>query len=113
MKRSGFSLAMVIVFSLVVLTGRPGWTVPLQYHGGPILETCEIYPLYYGQWTKSEIDKWHTYVVNVAAYMSWTNAPASEQPMMKQYGVNTFTMGAPATANPDAKPAPQPPTKTD
>src|SRR5260370_25903491 len=62
---------------------------------------------------KSEIDKWQTYVVNVAAYMSGTNAPASQQPMMKQYGVNLVTVAAAATASPDAKPGSQPLTRAE
>jgi hypothetical protein len=42
-------------------------------HGGLILQTFEIYPLYYGDWTPA---------------VSGQNAPAGEQPMLKQYGVN-------------------------
>ncbi len=91
-----------------VLTGRADSPVPLQYHGGPFLETFEIYPLYYGIWTGSEIDTRQDYLVNLAAYMSGKNAPAFEQPAMKQYGVDQVTVAAAKTASPDAKPGSQP-----
>ena len=81
-----------------------GATTPLQYHGGPFLQTFEIYPLYYGNWGASEITTQQAYVVNLAAYMSGEGAPAGEQPMMKQYGVNQVTVAAAATANPHATP---------
>jgi hypothetical protein len=89
-----------------VCPGPHGSTIdcgPLQYHGGPFLEKFEIHPLYYGQWTKSQIDTQQAYLVNLAAYMSGTNAPAFQQPMMKQYGVEQVTVAAAQTANPDAK----------
>jgi hypothetical protein len=88
-----------------VCPGPSGSTIacgPLQYHGGPFLETFTIHPLYYGQWTKSQIDTQQAYLVNLAAYMSGKNAPAFQQPMMKQYGVDQVTVAAAATANPDA-----------
>jgi len=97
--------AAFLVGILSILAPRLGWaTTPLQYHGGPFLQTFEIYPLYYGNWSESDLTTQQTYVVNLAAYMSGANAPASEQPMMKQYGVNQVTVAAPATASPSAKP---------
>ena len=87
-----------------MLTARPSWATALQYHGGPYLQTFEIYPLYYGDWAESDITARQNYVVNLAAYLSGVNAPASEQPMMKQYGVNQVTVAAAATANPKATP---------
>ena len=85
-----------------VCPGPSGSTIacgPLQYHGGPFLETFTIHPLYYGQWTKSQIDTQQAYLVNLAAYMSGKNAPAFQQPMMKQYGVDQVTVAAAKTAN--------------
>ena len=79
-------------------------TTPLQYHGGPFLQTFEIYPLYYGNWSTTDITAQQTYVENLAAYMSGANAPAGEQPMTRQYGVDQVTVAAAATASPSAKP---------
>jgi hypothetical protein len=100
------SLSVALLIGIVcVLNPRLGWaTTPLQYHGGPFLQNFEIYPLYYGNWGASEITTQQTYVVNLAAYMSGAKAPAGEQPMMKQYGVNQVTVAAAATASPTAKP---------
>ena len=97
--------AAFLIGILSMLAPKLGWaTTALQYHGGPFLQTFEIYPLYYGNWAKSDITTQQTYVVNLAAYLSGENAPASEQPMMKQYGVNQVTVAAAATASPNAKP---------
>src|ERR1700686_2981115 len=73
----------------MLAAGRSVWAqnALLQYNGGPFLETYTIYPLYYGTWTEAEIDAHHTYLVELAAYMSGENAPPEEQPVMKQYGV--------------------------
>lgn len=103
-KAASFSAAFLIGI-LTLLAPRLGWaTTPLQYHGGPFLQAFEIYPLYYGNWAESDITTQQTYIVNLAAYMSGENIPASEQPMMKQYGVNQVTVAAAATASPAAKP---------
>ena len=97
--------AAFLIGILSVLAPRLGWaTTPLQYHGGPFLQTFEIYPLYYGNWAESDITTQQTYVANLAAYMSGVGAPSGEQPMMKQYGVNQVTVAAAATASPAAKP---------
>jgi len=97
--------AAFLIGILSMLAPKLGWaTTALQYHGGPFLQTFEIYPLYYGNWAESDITTQQTYVVNLAAYLSGENAPASEQPMMKQYGVNQVTVAAAATASPNAKP---------
>jgi len=72
---------------------------PLQYHGGPFLETFSIQPLYYGQWTEAEIDAQQTYLTYLAEYMSGKNAPTFQQPMTRQYGVDHVTVAAPKTAN--------------
>jgi hypothetical protein len=96
-----FSVAFLIAM-LSVFISQPVWAAPLQYYGGPFLETFEIYPLYYGPWTEWELTAQQNYLVNLAAYMSGKNAPASEQPVMKQYGVNQVTVAPAATASPGA-----------
>src|ERR1035438_10024107 len=97
--------AAFLIGILSVLAPRLGWaTTPIQDHGGPFLQTFEIYPLYYGNWAESDITTQQTYVANLAAYMSGVGAPSGEQPMMKQYGVNQVTVAAAATASPAAKP---------
>jgi hypothetical protein len=90
---------------LGLLTGVPfACAQPLQYHGGPVLETFEIYPLYYGNWSETDLNAQQEYLVNLAAYISGKDAPASSQPMIRQYGVNQATVAAAATASPDATP---------
>jgi hypothetical protein len=64
----------------------------LQYHGGPVLSTFTIYPLYYGKWQSADITAQQNYLINLASYMSGQNAPAGQQPMMKQYGVNQVSI---------------------
>ena len=97
--------AAFLIGMLCVLTPRPVWaTTALQYHGGPFLQRFEIYPLYYGNWAESDITTQQAYVVNLAAYLSGVGAPAGQQPMLKQYGVNQVTVAAATTASPDAKP---------
>ena len=97
--------AAFLVGILCMLAPRLGWAqTPLQYHGGPILQTFEIYPLYYGNWSESDLTTQQTYLVNLAAYLSGEGASSGEQPMMKQYGVNQVTVAAAATASPNAKP---------
>lgn len=104
-KIASFSIAFLIGI-LSLLSPRLGWaTTPLQYHGGPFLQNFQIYPLYYGNWSASEITAQQDYVANLAAYMSGAGAPAGQQSMMKQYGVDQVTVAAPATASPLAKPA--------
>src|SRR5271165_6242886 len=100
------SLSAAFLFGILsMLAPRLGWaTTPLQYHGGPILQTFEIYPLYYGNWSESDLTTQQTYLINLAAYLSGEGAPSGEQPMMKQYGVNQVTVAAAATASPNAKP---------
>ena len=88
------SVALLIGILGVLAPGLAWATTPLQYHGGPFLQTFKIYPLYYGNWGTSEITTQQTYVVNLAAYMSGTGAPSGDQPMMKQYGVNQVTVAA-------------------
>jgi hypothetical protein len=103
-KVASFSVALLIGILGVLVPRAVSSTTPLQYHGGPFLQTFEIYPLYYGDWSATDITNQQTYVVNLAAYLSGEGAPSGEQPMMKQYGVNQVTVAAVATASPSAKP---------
>jgi hypothetical protein len=64
-KSSGLSVALAIGVLILLSSGRGAWAQPhppLQYHGGPVLQNFEIYPLYYGKWSEaqSEITRgWH------------------------------------------------------
>jgi hypothetical protein len=99
MRRTIVRSVSILIGILSVLGARTGWAAkPLQYHGGPFLESFEICPLYYGKWSDTEILLQQSYLVELAAYMSGENAPASQQPMTRQYGVNTVTVGPVATA---------------
>jgi hypothetical protein len=98
----GLSVVIGICILSLLAGGQPAYAQPLQYHGGPVLETFRIYPLYYGDWSETEIKAQQEYLVNLAGYLSGKNAPASSQPMMKQYGVNQATVAPAATASPSA-----------
>jgi len=107
MKRLSLAFAIGI---LGVFVGRlPVWAQctqePLQYHGGPILRTFRIYPLYYGNWSSTDINAQQRYLIGLAGYLSSQNAPAGQQPMMWQYGVNAATVAPAARANRAAWPA--------
>jgi hypothetical protein len=77
---------------------------PLIYHGGPVLEKFRIFPLYYGNWSAADITTQQNYLVALAGYLSGSNAPAGQQPMMRQYGVVSATVAPSATSNPAATP---------
>src|SRR5260370_23921110 len=74
-------------------------TQPLQYHGGPVLETFTIYPLYYGSWQTTDIINHQQYLMALAAYMSGQNAPFGQEPTTRQYGVTTVKIASYATSN--------------
>src|SRR5580704_6411014 len=54
--RKVLSLSVAFLFGILgALAPRAASaTTPLQYHGGPFLQTFEIYPLYYGNWSATE-----------------------------------------------------------
>ncbi len=105
MKR--FWLAVVAGILLVSIGGVPVFADghnPLQYHGGPVLRTFTIYPLYYGNWTTADITAHHNYLTGLTAYLSGNGQPAGQQPMMWQYGVNQASVAPAQTASPTAAP---------
>jgi hypothetical protein len=77
---------------------------PLRYHGGPILRTFRIYPLYYGTWSSAEIKAQQNYLVGLTAYLSGKDEPPGKQPTMWQYGVYEATVNSEVTAGSGAKP---------
>lgn len=77
---------------------------PLQYHGGPVLRTFKIHPLYYGTWSSADITAQQNYLTGLTAYLSGNGEPAGQQPMMWQYGVNEASVAPAVTASPSAKP---------
>jgi hypothetical protein len=77
---------------------------PLEYSGGPILRSFTIYPLYYGNWTSSEIAAQQSFLQGLAGYISGQGAPAGQQPMTKQYGVHNATVALAFTWKPTAQP---------
>jgi hypothetical protein len=81
MRKTASLSAAFLIGILCVLTPRPvRATTALQYHGGPFLQTFEIYPLYYGNWAESDITMQQAYVVNLAAYLSGgVHPPASNR----------------------------------
>ena len=103
-KITGLFVTIGICILTLLTSGQTAAAQPLQYHGGPVLETFEIYPLYYGAWSEGDINSQQEFLVNLAAYISGKDAPAGSQPMMKQYGVNQATVATRATASPHAAP---------
>jgi Bacterial tandem repeat domain 1 len=102
-------LACAVAASAVPLCpAGPNFTnipcVPLAYHGGPYLESFTIYPLYLGNWSQPDIDIQQTFLTNLTAYISGVDAPAGQQPVTRQYGVNSATLAAPVMANPTLDP---------
>jgi hypothetical protein len=98
------SLPVALAISGILASGTLSAQKPLQYHGGPFLESFTIYPLYYGSWTKTDINNHHAYLTALAAYMSGAGAPAGQQPMTQQYGVLSASVAPAATASPKAAP---------
>src|SRR5713101_5040796 len=98
------AIGMLIVFTCS-LPLRGDAHAPLQYHGGPILRTFRIYPLYYGNWSNADITAQQNYLTGLTAYLSGKDEPAGQQPMMWQYGVyeasvnEAKTMTAPPCAS--------------
>jgi hypothetical protein len=98
----------LIVITLILACALPAFAQPyyaLEYYGGPILETFKIYPIYYGDWSKADIDTQQAYLKSLAAYISGEKAPAGEQPVIRQYGVLSASVADAATASPNATPA--------
>jgi hypothetical protein len=108
MRKSQWATTFLPMVAAGILAGAwPACAQPyyaLEYRGGPVLDTFEIYPLYYGAWNQADIDTQQAYLENLSAYISGQNAPAGQQPMIRQYGVNAATVAAAATADPSAKP---------
>jgi hypothetical protein len=77
---------------------------PLQYHGGPVLRTFKIYPLYYGNWSNDDITAQQNYLEGLTGYMSGKNKPADQQPVTWQYGVNEASVAPAASDNSNPTP---------
>jgi hypothetical protein len=92
----------------ILMSARPANAQPpyyaLEYYGGPVLETFEIYPLYYGDWTTADIETQQAYLKTLASYISGKDAPAGQQPLIRQYGVLSATVAAAQTADHSATP---------
>src|SRR6202030_663344 len=71
----------------------------LDYHGGPVLQSFTIHPLYYGAWEQQrDITDLQNYLRGLAAYMSGHNAPVGQRPTVWQYGVHSVRV-APYTTS--------------
>src|SRR6266849_8862848 len=69
----------------------------LSYHGGPILTSFRIYPLFYGKWDTNEVNAHYNYLNGLAGYLSGLNTPVNQEPMMRQYGVISVSVAPRAT----------------
>ena len=79
--------------------------VPIQYHGGPFLQGFTIHPVYMGKWSKADIDKQQTFLTHLTEYISGKNAPAGQQPVLKQYGVGSASVAAAVHVDVDLEPS--------
>lgn len=77
---------------------------PLQYHGGPVLRSFKIYPLYYGNWSSDDVTAQQNYLEGLARYLSGKDEPADQQPVTWQYGVNEASVAPAETDNSNATP---------
>jgi len=113
-KMSGLAFAIAAgVLSLLAGT-QPASAQPyyaLEYYGGPILETFTVYPLYFGNpsgpgaWSAALIGQQQTYLTHLVDYISGVNAPANQQPMLRQYGVFEAKLHPPAEATAPSTPS--------
>lgn len=97
-------LWLLVAIGFLASSGLAWGHAPLQYHGGPILRTFKIYPLYYGNWSAADISAQQNYLKGLTAYLSGKGRPAHRQPMMWQYGVNKASVAAAVTADTSATP---------
>src|ERR1700688_4994010 len=81
---------------------------PLRYHGGPILTSFTIYPLYYGNWSRADIAKSQQFLTHLTDYISGVNSLPYQQPVIRQYGVLEAAVAAPAVAVSGVPPGPIP-----
>jgi hypothetical protein len=70
---------------------------PLNYHGGPVMNSFEIYPVYYGNWSSTDINNHQSFLKGLAGFISGQDAPAGMQPVMAQYNVNSASVAPPIT----------------
>jgi len=78
----------------------------VAYHGGPVLASVVIHPLYYGGWDSAGIEPHWTYLSSLAAYLSGGGAPSGMQPTLRQYGVHSVGV-APAVTRAPSPTAPR------
>lgn len=106
-KTACLTTTILIGFLGVLAEVRPALAQPvygLEYYGGPILESFTMHPLYYGDWSKEDIEAQQSFLDNLADYISGKNAPAGQQPIVRQYGVVAARVAAAKTASPGAAP---------
>jgi hypothetical protein len=92
--KTAFGWAFTILTLALSATGtiRAQAAIPLKFHGGRILTTFTIYPVYYGNWSDTSTQQ--AYLVALARHMSGQDAPAGQKPMIWQYGVNQVSVAA-------------------
>jgi hypothetical protein len=77
----------------------------MSFGGGPLIPTPELVSLFWGPFTYEEHAYMFGYLQRLANHMSGSDAPAHQEPVVRQYGVQGATVGvsfldstAPATA---------------
>jgi hypothetical protein len=73
--------------------------LPLLPYGEPALGSFEIVPIFWGDWTATQINNLYAYLTDLADYISLKNAPIMQQPVIAQYGVKGATVAAAIKAN--------------
>ena len=84
--------AAAALYLAAVITASAQPHAPLVYHGGPVLHSFEIYPIYFGNWSSADITTQQNYLTGLAGFLSGQDAPPGMQPVMAQYGVNSVTV---------------------
>jgi hypothetical protein len=105
---SGWALTILTLTLSSGATVKAQTAIPLKFHGGRILTSFTIYPLYYGNWPDTSAQQ--NYLQALARHMSGMDAPPGQKPMIWQYGVNQVSVAAAVTSS---QPAITPRTVTD
>jgi hypothetical protein len=75
------------------------------------LQSFQIVPVFWGDWSTSQIDTQNAYLKNLADYISSKNVPAGQQPVIAQYAVSSASVAPPVIANSPSSPSYVPPSK--
>jgi hypothetical protein len=90
-RQSRIAAATIATAVIAVLSGEAR-AVPMTYHGGPVLSTFKIYPLYVGSFWSTAVGatavaNQQAYLAALAQFISGVDSPSGQRPYTRQYGV--------------------------